>query len=286
MLLFEINRNGVVLMQKTLTEETISIAGFPVIRTDGQELARRLLSALEARNKVALFFANTNFIVQCRAQLPRMKDEAVIIVNDGVGLDIAARMLGGERFVDNLNGTDFTPYLFKRCTRPLRVFLLGGEQDVLQRAADYARHQLGQVVVGACDGYHDRGDRRRLIAAINRSAPDVVLVALGNPIQEEWILEHRQALNAGIVMGVGALFDFWAGAKPRAPALMRKLRLEWFYRLCLEPRRLMRRYTVDIVRFLADCHRYRDRYPTPMLTQKSVHEFAPQLDSTLDKEYR
>lgn len=272
-------------MQKTFTEETISIAGFPVVRTNGQRLAGRLLSALEARHKVALFFANTNFIVQCRAQLPRMKDEAVIIVNDGVGLDIAARILSGERFVDNLNGTDFTPYFFKTCTRPLRVFLLGGKEEVLQRAADYARHQLGQVVVGACDGYHDMGDLRRLIAAINRSAPDMVLVALGNPIQEEWILEHRQALDARIVMGVGALFDFWAGAKPRAPALMRKLRLEWFYRLCLEPRRLMRRYTVDIARFLADCHRYRDRYSTPLPAQRSGNEFAPQRDLTLDKEY-
>lgn len=267
-------------MQKFFADRTISIAGFPVIRTDAQELAGRLLSALEARSKVALFFANTNFIVQCRTQLPRMKDEAVIIVNDGVGLDIAARMLGGERFVDNLNGTDFTPYFFKSCARPLRVFLLGGKEEVLQRAADYARHQLGQVVVGACDGYDDLGDRRRLIAAINRSASDVVLVALGNPIQEEWILEHRDALNARIVMGVGALFDFWAGNKPRAPAVMRKLRLEWFYRLCLEPSRLMRRYTVDIVRFLADCRHYRDSYPTPMSVQKSGPEFAPPRDLT------
>jgi beta-1,4-glucosyltransferase len=251
-------------MQKILTEETISIAGFPVSRTDGQGLVQRLLAALQARKKVALFFANTNFIVQCRAQLPRMKDESVIIVNDGVGIDIAALMLRGGRFLENLNGTDFTPYLFKSCARPLRVFLLGGKHEVLQRAADYARHQLGQQVVGVCDGYEELRERRDLIAAINRSAPDVVLVALGNPIQEEWILEHRQALDAGIVIGVGALFDFWAGAKARAPALVRALRLEWFYRLCLEPRRLVRRYTVDIIRFLAHCHRYRERYREPM----------------------
>jgi beta-1,4-glucosyltransferase len=251
-------------MQNILTENTISIAGFPVTRIDGQALAGRLLAALQARNKVALFFANTNFIVQCRPQLPRMKDESVIIVNDGVGLDIAARLLRGGRFPENLNGTDFTPYLFKASKRPLRVFLLGGRQEVLQRAADHARHQLGQEVVGLCDGYDDLRARRDLVAAINRSAPDVVLVALGNPIQEEWILEHRQALDAGIVMGVGALFDFWAGVRPRAPALLRAVRLEWFYRLCLEPRRLLRRYTVDILRFLAHCHRYRERYREPM----------------------
>ncbi len=240
-----------------LPQETIAIAGFPVTRTDGPTLARRLIAALQARKKVALFFANTNFIVQCRKQLPRMQDEAVIIVNDGVGLDIAAFLLRGGRFPENLNGTDFTPYLFKSCDRPLRVFLLGGTPEVLQRAADHARRQLGQEVVGVCDGYDDLRERRDLIGAINRSAPDVVLVALGNPIQEEWILAHRQALEAGIVMGVGALFDFWAGARTRAPAVLQAARLEWLYRLCHEPRRLVRRYTVDIVRFLAHCHRYR-----------------------------
>lgn len=254
-------------MQQTLKENTIPIAGFPVIRTDGATLARRLFSALDTGGKVSLFFANTNFIVQCRSQLPRMQDESVIIVNDGVGLDIAAFLLRGGRFLQNLNGTDFTPYLFKNSKRPLRVFLLGAKQQVLQRAADYARQQLGQQVVGVCDGYGDLREPRDLIAAINRSAPDVVLVAMGNPIQEEWILAHRQALDAGIVIGVGALFDFWAGSKTRAPALVQALRLEWLYRLCQEPRRLMRRYTVDIVRFLAHCHRY--RLPTKMPAAKA-----------------
>ena len=245
------------LIQNSLAHDTVAIAGFPVARTDGQSLARRLLAALDTGSKATLFFANTNFIVQCRAHLPRMRDDAVIIVNDGVGLDIAAFLLRGGRFLQNLNGTDFTPYLFTRAQRPLRLFLVGAAPDVLQKAAGHARDQLGQQVVGTCDGYAGLRERDDLVAAINRSAPDVVLVALGNPIQEEWILAHRQALDAGIVMGVGALFDFWAGSKTRAPALVQALRLEWLFRLCLEPRRLMRRYTVDIVRFLAHCHRYR-----------------------------
>jgi beta-1,4-glucosyltransferase len=236
--------------------DTIAIAGFPVTRTSGLALAERLLGALQAHKKVALFFANTNFIVQCRNQLPRMRDKEVIIVNDGVGLDIAA-LLQGERFAQNLNGTDFTPYLFRHSGRPLRVFLVGASRAVLQKAADHCRHGLGQEVVGACDGFADLRARRDLVGEINRSRADVVLVALGNPVQEEWILKHRAALDAGIVMGVGALFDFWAGAKSRAPALVQTLRLEWAYRLWLEPRRLARRYTVDIVRFLALCHRHR-----------------------------
>lgn len=63
--------------------------------------------------------------------------------------------------------------------------------------------------------------------------------------------------NARILVGVGALFDFWAGDKPRAPVFVQKIRMEWLYRLGLEPRRLARRYTVDILRFLMYCYRYR-----------------------------
>jgi beta-1,4-glucosyltransferase len=191
-----------------------------------------------------------------------MQDDSVIVVNEGVGMDIAALLMQKSRFRENLNGTDFTSYFFQRSKRALRVYLVGGKQEVLQKAADYARHQLGQEIAGVCDGYEDMQHRRNLIEKINRSKPDVVLVALGNPIQEEWILDNRSALDAGVVIGVGALFDFWDGAKARAPRLVQRLRLEWFYRLCLEPRRLFRRYTVDIVKFLLHCHKY--RYGDPL----------------------
>ena len=239
------------------SEKTIPIAGFAVTQTTSHGLAQYLLTQLQCKNKVALFFANTNFIVQCRSQLKRMRDESVIVVNDGVGMDIAALLIQRKRFAENLNGTDFTPYFFNRSSRQLRVFLLGGKPHVVQRAADYARHQLGQKIVGVCDGYGDIRTEPNLVEAINKSKPDIVLVALGNPIQEEWILDNRHALDAGVVIGVGALFDFWAGDKSRAPILIQKLRLEWCYRLCLEPKRLLRRYTVDIVRFLLHCHKYR-----------------------------
>ncbi|SHH11719.1 WecB/TagA/CpsF family glycosyltransferase [Massilia sp. CF038] len=249
--------SGAVKVMRTMQEDVTPIAGFPVLRTDADSLARRLLDALAAGEKRALFFANTNLVVQCRALLPRMHEEGVVVVNDGVGLDIAARLLGAPRFPANLNGTDFTPFLLRQAARPLRLYLVGGKPEVLDKAAAFATNTLGQEVVGCCDGYGGMRGALDLVGAINAVAPDVVLVALGNPIQEAWILNHRAKLDAGIVMGVGALFDFWAGDKPRAPDLVRKLRLEWFYRLCLEPKRLARRYTVDIIRFLAHCHRYR-----------------------------
>jgi len=234
-----------------------SLGGFYISNTTAMELAQHLIARLQPRQQTALFFANTNFIVQCRDLHARMTEDNIIIVNDGIGMKVAARLVRGKRFKENLNGTDFMPFLLKQSPQPLRLFMLGGKPEVLQKAAQYARQQLDQDVVGTCDGYADLCANKHLIDTINQAQADIVLVALGNPIQEKWILDHRQDLHAGIVTGVGALFDFWAGDKPRAPRFIQKIRMEWFYRLCLEPKRLARRYTIDIVHFLLNCFRYR-----------------------------
>lgn len=234
-------------------DSSIKIGGFRVVKTTAQMLSDILLAKLQLHTQTMLFFANTNFVVQCRDMRDRMAEQNAIIVNDGVGMDVVSVLMHGDRFKENLNGTDFIPFLFRQSGRPLRLFMVGGKQDVLLKAADYASRQLGQEVVGICDGYEGVKNDSQLVDAINMAKAEVVLVALGNPIQEKWILDHRQVLCADILVGVGALFDFWSGNKPRAPSFVQKMRLEWLYRLCLEPRRLARRYTVDIFKFLFHC---------------------------------
>lgn len=241
----------------------LEIGGFTIVNATSAELAAHLHAQRFLGKQATIFFANTNFVVQCSGLRERMNQPGIVVANDGVGMDIAARLMQGERFRDNLNGTDFMPFLFRQSPAPLRVFLLGGKPDIVRRAARHAAQQLSQIVVGTCDGYRGLATRRNLVDAINRAQPDVLLVALGNPAQEKWILDYRAHLNVPIVAGVGALFDFWAGDKPRAPRAVQKLRLEWFYRLCLEPRRLARRYTVDIFRFLKYCRQHRPHRPQP-----------------------
>ncbi len=234
----------------------IKLGKFEVMQITAQALAAHLLESMTRKQERVLFFANSNFVVKCDALAPQMRDESVLVVNDGVALDIAAWLIRRQRFTENLNGTDFTPYLLGQASRPLRIFLLGAKPQVVVQAAQYARQVLGQEVVGWIDGYSGMSDLH-LCERITCCEPDLLLVALGNPIQERWVLQHRSVLRVPLILGVGALFDFWAGAKPRAPAFVRRLRMEWFYRLCLEPRRLARRYTLDIARFLLYCYRYR-----------------------------
>lgn len=240
-----------------LTEPHIQVAGYPVVCTTAATLTDFLSKQVVEHKKTALLFANTNFVVRCRHLLSRMKRGDITIVNDGVGLDIAVNFIYRRRFMENLAGSDFIPYFFSRQTRPLKIFLIGGKPEAVVGAAHYAREVLHQQVVGTCDGYGEMRDTINLVEVINRSGAELVMVALGNPIQEEWILSNLGTLEANVIMGVGALFDFWSGDKPRAPGFMRRLRLEWLFRLCIEPRRLMARYTVDFLHFLFLCRKFR-----------------------------
>ncbi len=242
--------------------ETLPLAGYPVAAIRSEALKHALIDDLEAGRNRKLFFVNTNFVNQCSHLRVRMCEPDVVLVNDGVGMDIGSYLVHRRRYPDNLNGTDFVPALLETmvdyfqgpsATHPVpSVFLLGAAPGVAMRAAEVLRER-GVPVAGALDGYSESANNEEVVEQINNSGADIVLVATGNPRQEGWILENAPRLKATLYIGVGALLDFLAGEKPRAPELVRRLRMEWFYRLSLEPRRLARRYTLDIGRFLVRC---------------------------------
>jgi N-acetylglucosaminyldiphosphoundecaprenol N-acetyl-beta-D-mannosaminyltransferase len=89
-----------------------------------------------------------------------------------------------------------------------------------------------------------------IIERINRCCPDIVWVGLSTPKQERWMRSHRDHLDAAVLVGVGAAFDFLAGLKKQAPPWMRRTGLEWFFRMLSEPRRLGPRYLVNNPLFL------------------------------------
>lgn len=240
-------------IQEKEFSEPLMLGGFPVINTTTQELTTRLTEALDNKEKHLLFFANTNFIVKCQTLKKPMAETNTIIVNDGIGVDIATWLIHRKKFQENLNGTDFIPHFLNHANDKARVFLFGAKPGIAERAAETLKRVHGVNVVGVSDGYKSAENFPNLIAEMNTLNANVILVAMGNPAQEKWILDHHHQLSASVFIGVGALLDFLAGDKPRAPQLIQKCRLEWLYRLCLEPTRLLRRYTLDIAVFLALC---------------------------------
>jgi N-acetylglucosaminyldiphosphoundecaprenol N-acetyl-beta-D-mannosaminyltransferase len=175
---------------------------------------------------------------------------ADLVLNDGIGLELAARMRG-TRFQENLNGSDFTVRLLTLAAqRRWRVFLYGGLPDVAAAARDRLRDSIdGLDVVGVCDGYGEEPGEE-IAARIRASAADVVIVALGQPAQELWLDRHLAQTGCHLGLGVGAFLDFASGRVARAPRWMNTLGVEWLFRLAREPGRMWRRYVVGNPLFL------------------------------------
>lgn len=198
------------------------------------------------------FFVNADCLVQARRNpgYARLLEEAPLVLSDGVGLSIATRLVGG-RMIDNCNGTDLGPKLLaEAANRGMSVYFYGGQPGVAESAADKIRDKIPTLRIAGTDhGYHAPPETDAVIDRINRSDADILFVALGVPRQETWIAENRHLLTPRLCLGVGALLDFLSGRVSRAPRLLRSMRLEWTWRLMLEPRRLCYRYLVDGPRF-------------------------------------
>jgi beta-1,4-glucosyltransferase len=230
---------------------TRDILGVKIAVCSRAEAIAFLLERLARRQETKVAFANSNLLMQLgeEAEGAKLLDD-FLVFNDGLALDIASRILSGTPFPDNVNGSDLTPALIAAAPKDTRVFLFGAKPGVAEKAGEVLAERFGATICGALDGYAGNGDEAATINAIRTARADIVLVALGNPRQERWIAANAAKLGAPLVMGIGALLDYLTETVRRAPLPVQRLRLEWLWRVALEPRRLGKRYTVDLARFL------------------------------------
>lgn len=182
---------------------------------------------------------------------------AHLVLNDGIGVDLAARMRG-RRFLENLNGSDFTLRLLSLAAEERwRVYLYGGEPGIAGAARDRLCEKIdGLEIVGVCDGFSP-WTAEQIVEDIRAACADVVIVALGQPLQELWLDAHLPGTGCHLGVGVGAFLDFVSGRVTRAPRWMNRLGIEWLFRLGQEPGRLWRRYVVGNPLFLFRAWRLR-----------------------------
>lgn len=218
--------------------------------------------ALALGERIDVCFANAQTLnVACSNEHVRSALRHFLVLNDGLGTDIASRIKFGVPFQENLNGTDFVPGFLERTQHNLRIYLVGTTDEIVERAArklrlNYPRH----TIVGWRNGFFlGPQDVEQTCCDIRATRADCVLVGMGNPLQELWIDEHGDKTGARLLMAVGALLDFQAESVRRAPLWVRNLRCEWTYRLIQEPARLARRYLIGnfifLGRILADARR-------------------------------
>jgi len=221
-----------------------------------------LLESLEAVQKrsetepVKVFWVNAHSI-NVSEENPKFKEalqEATFLFNDGAGIEIAAFLLNSPSKT-NLNGTDWIPAFLDSLTinnTNATLFLLGADQTVIKKAAEACKKNWSKLnLVGFHHGYFK--DPETVLQEIESTRPSILLVGMGVPLQELFIVDHWERIKkAGVRIAIagGAVFDFMSGTKPRAPLWLRKLRLEWLFRLSVEPSRLTKRYLIGNPKFL------------------------------------
>lgn len=227
--------------------------GFDIANVTLDEAVAEVLELIRSKAFAHVTFLNAHY-VNVAASDPEYRDAlraADRMYADGAGMRIAGR-LAGARLRDNVNGTDLFPKLSAAMAgEGMRIFLFGASPGVAEDVAGWLESNFpGLGVCGARDGFGHLKDGERLVEEIRRASPDLLLVAMGAPAQDVWIRRHLDRVKVPVVMAVGGLFDFYSFRVRRAPRWVRKLGLEWLFRLAQEPRRLWRRYLLGNVQFL------------------------------------
>ena len=204
------------------------------------------LLLLAENGKASIYFLNADCLYKAQRdqEYRDALSSADLVFPDGIGLKLATKMLGG-RMEEDCNGTDFSPLLMQKAAEErYKIYFLGSKEEIAEKAAENTRKQIpGIQIVGTQHGFFN--NNKEVIKKINDSGADILFVAMGVPLQEKWIAKHRGELTPRLCLGVGALFDYLSGKIPRAPLFMRKMHLEWLWRIFIEPKRMFKRYIID-----------------------------------------
>ncbi len=198
---------------------------------------------------------NAHMTVECRDPgFAHIVSNADLATADGMPVLKALHFLH-KKPQERVAGNDLLPALFRKAEQAgLAIYLYGGKAEVLQLIMDRASSEYPKLRFAGFSAPPFAPLEAMDLAAdaerIERSGAHIIMVSLGCPKQERWMAAMKGKVN-GVMLGLGGAFLLYAGVDSRAPKWMRDLSLEWFYRLCLEPKRLWRRYLVTNTIFLA-----------------------------------
>jgi N-acetylglucosaminyldiphosphoundecaprenol N-acetyl-beta-D-mannosaminyltransferase len=225
------------------TPDRIDVLGVPVDCVDMDMAMGHVARVLEGDRAQAVIAVNPEKVIaaQSNPRLLQALDGAGLLIPDGIGMVLAARLLHG-RILRRVPGSELMPKICDYAARMrYPVFLFGASAEVNDLASkELRRRYQGIDIAGAKHGYVRDEDMPALVERINASGAKILFVALGSPRQEDWMLKYLPSLKVRVCQGVGGTFDVLAGRVRRAPPVFLKLNLEWLYRLLANPKRLTR----------------------------------------------
>lgn len=232
---------------------SVDVVGVPVGRLSLMEIVSTILDWTETSGMKVALGVNA-YVCNMAARDPSFRDRVLgadLAYADGQAIVWAARALGAP--IDGRSATTDLIYpLVTECVRKnKRVFLFGGVSGVAQLAGERLAEHAPGLFFRSHHGDVSHESTQALLMELAEFNPDVLLIGLGDPLQQNWIVENRTSLQVPAILTCGGLFDWVSGAHKRAPVWMIRSGLEWLWRLILEPRRLASRYMVGNVTFIA-----------------------------------
>lgn len=243
------------LASSNATAEAVDLLGMSLLKTDEQGLLDRIFAELDAGRGGWLLTANLDFLRRyCHEpEMRSLYSGADLCVADGMPL-VWAAALQGEPLPERIAGSSLIWSLAERCAQQGRhLYLLGGEPGAGEGAAEVFRQRFPGLAVQTSAPWISAPPTAEeidtLVASLAAAPPDLLLVGLGSPKQEQVIEVLRERFPRLWMIGVGVSFSFASGKQRRAPIWMRRAGLEWAHRLSQEPRRLAKRYLVHDLPF-------------------------------------
>lgn len=227
------------------------VLGVPIAATNMNAAIRKVRSWIERGDRGrTVTFSNVHMVVEGikNPGFFEVLQKSDMNCPDGRPLVWYGRRKAG-RDVEQVCGPEFLP-AFCEATADLKLrhFFYGGADGVAAKAAGMLQQRFPGTEIAGFYSPPFRAltaeEKQEVVRTINESRADVVWVCLGCPKQEAWIDEFKHKLDVPVLLAVGLALDIVAGTRERAPSVMRRLGLEWLYRLCQEPRRVWRRYLI------------------------------------------
>ncbi len=232
--------------------EQSRLLGIDIDSLTAEQFLQRIDEFVEAGIPRQISYLNADCLNKCWSN--RSYRECIVnsdlVYADGMGVVWASRLFG-HPLPERLNANDLMPEFCARAeVKGHRIFLLGGEEGIAQKAANDLKSRYPNLqIVGCHHGYITPEIEPEVIQSIRNADPDILIVGMGAPQQELWIKDHLHELGVPVAWGVGGLLDYSAKGLQRAPIWMRNIGLEWLWRLSLEPKRLWKRYLLGNVLF-------------------------------------
>lgn len=242
----------------------MTLLGLPFHQVGVEEIHAWIQSVISRDEKAIVLNLNIHgvFLALKNAWYHEMIQKTQLVFCDGDGVRWGLKLMGFPP-PPKVTTARWLWQLAEFCEKQQYSFyFLGGRPGVPEEAARQLKGRYpGLKVVGFHDNEFDKeggAENEKIIAEINRLKPDILIVAFGQPVQEKWVLENWEKLDAHVFTTAGAAFEYVAGRIAVTPPWMIRLNLEWFFRLCQEPRRLWKRYCIEIPYFFA--HVFREKW--------------------------